>query len=113
RCLSPPSWCSRVPRRARVRGMKPSALSWHKGRLVPWEQATVHVLSHALHYGSSLFEGIRAYESPVHGTGIFPLGGPPPRLLDSARIYHFELPHPVDELREACFEVMRANELRA
>jgi|SRR5581483_8679673 len=93
--------------------MKPSAVIWHKGRLVPWEQATVHVLAHALHYGSSIFEGIRAYESTTHGTVIFRLGAHLRRLADSARIYRFDMPHVEAELREACFEVMRANELRA
>jgi branched-chain amino acid aminotransferase len=93
--------------------MKPATVIWHKGRLVPWEQATVHVLAHALHYGSSIFEGIRAYESPVHGTVIFRLAAHLRRLLDSARIYRFDMPHVEEELREACFEVMRANELRA
>ena len=93
--------------------MKPSAVIWHKGQLVPWEQATVHVLSHALHYGSSIFEGIRAYESAAHGTVIFRLGAHLRRLHDSARIYRFDIPHDEAELREACFEVMRANELRA
>ena len=93
--------------------MKPSAVIWHKGRLVPWEEATVHVLSHALHYGSSIFEGIRAYETGTQGTVIFRLGAHLRRLFDSARIYRFEMPHAEAELREACCEVVRVNELRA
>src|SRR4051812_18332316 len=92
--------------------MKPSAVIWHKGRLVPWEQATVHVLAHALHYGSAIFEGIRAYETP-EGPVIFRLNAHLRRLFDSARIYRFEMPHVEEELREACFEVMPANALRS
>jgi len=93
--------------------MKPSAVIWHKGRLVPWEQATVHVLAHALHYGSALFEGIRAYDTPEQGPVIFRLKAHLRRLLDSARIYRFTMPHAEEELREACFDVMRANDLRS
>ena len=93
--------------------MEPSALIWHRGKLVPWHEATVHVLAHGLHYGSSVFEGIRAYDTATHGPAIFRLGAHLRRLRDSARIYRFALPYDPDELRQACFDVIRANDLRA
>ncbi len=93
--------------------MEPSAFIWHRGKLVPWQDATVHVLAHALHYGSSVFEGIRAYETTTQGTVIFRLAAHLRRLFDSARIYHLEMPHDEPELRAACWEVLRENGLMA
>ena len=66
---------------------------WFNGKLVPWEKATVHVLSHALHYGSSVFEGIRAYETP-RGVAIFRLKDHTRRLFDSAKIFMIARPRP-------------------
>src|SRR2546430_12034232 len=63
---------------------------WFNGKLVPWEKATVHVLSHALHYGSSVFEGVRAYETP-RGVAIFRLRDHTRRLFDSAKIYRINI----------------------
>jgi branched-chain amino acid aminotransferase len=84
---------------------------WFNGKLVPWEKATVHVLSHALHYGSSVFEGIRAYETP-QGVAIFRLHEHSKRLLDSAKIYRIALPYSADEMSEACRQVIAVNGLR-
>ena len=92
--------------------MEPSAHIWHRGRMVPWQDATVHVLAHALHYGSAVFEGIRAYDTP-RGTMIFRLAEHIRRLVDSARTYRMTLPHSQEELRAACREVVRANGLKA
>ena len=92
--------------------MEPSAHIWHRGRMVPWQDATVHVLAHALHYGSAVFEGIRAYDTP-RGTMIFRLAEHIRRLVDSARTYRMVLPHSQEELRAACREVVRANGLKA
>jgi branched-chain amino acid aminotransferase len=64
---------------------------WFNGKLVPWDKATVHVLSHALHYGSSVFEGIRAYATP-RGVAIFRLRDHTRRLYDSAKIYRIQIP---------------------
>ena len=64
---------------------------WFNGKLVPWEKATVHVLAHALHYGSSVFEGVRAYETP-RGVAIFRLRDHTRRLFDSAKIYRIHMP---------------------
>ena len=83
---------------------------WFNGKLVPWEKATVHVLAHALHYGSSVFEGIRAYATP-RGVGIFRLRDHTRRLYDSARIYRIQIPYPPDQLDAACREVVAVNRL--
>jgi branched-chain amino acid aminotransferase len=85
-------------------------LIWLNGKLVPWEQATVHVMSHALHYGSSVFEGIRAYETH-RGVAILRLREHTRRLLDSAKIYRMTLPFSVEQLNDACRQVLAANGL--
>jgi branched-chain amino acid aminotransferase len=85
-------------------------LIWFNGKLVPWEKATVHVLSHALHYGSSVFEGVRAYETPK-GVAIFRLRDHTQRLFDSAKIYRIHLPFSVEQINEACRQVIAANQL--
>ncbi len=83
---------------------------WMDGRLIPWADAKVHVLSHALHYGTSFFEGIRVYDTP-QGPCAFRLDDHLTRLELSARIYNCDLPYEVDTLREACCEVVAANQL--
>ncbi|MFL6591603.1 MAG: branched-chain amino acid transaminase [Luteimonas sp.] len=84
---------------------------WHNGAIKPWAEATTHVMAHALHYGSSVFEGIRSYETPS-GPAIFRLGDHVRRLFASARIYDMPVPYSLDELGSACREVLRANDLR-
>jgi branched-chain amino acid aminotransferase len=83
---------------------------WFNGKLVPWEKATVHVLSHALHYGSSVFEGVRAYPTN-QGLAIFRLRDHTRRFFDSARIYRMELPYTRAQLNAAQNEVLAANGL--
>ena len=83
---------------------------WFNGKLVPWEKATVHVLSHALHYGSSVFEGVRAYETP-RGVAIFRLRDHTKRLFDSAKVYRIQIPFSQDQLNAATREVIAANSL--
>jgi len=83
---------------------------WRNGALIPWADAQIHVLSHALHYGSSFFEGIRCYDTP-NGPVIFRLTDHIKRLVDSARIYSYELPHSTDEMIAACKQVVSANGL--
>ena len=83
---------------------------WFNGKLVPWEKATVHVLSHALHYGSSVFEGERAYETP-RGVAIFRLRDHTRRLFDSAKIYRIALPYSPEQINDACRQVISANGL--
>jgi branched-chain amino acid aminotransferase len=83
---------------------------WMNGELVDWADAKVHVLSHALHYGSGVFEGIRAYETD-RGTGVFRLGEHLERLKRSAEVYYMELPFSTDELRRATHETLAANDI--
>jgi branched-chain amino acid aminotransferase len=90
--------------------MKTSKTIWHEGNLVPWEQATVHVLTHALHYGSSVFEGIRGYGTPK-GPIIFRLTDHIRRMYDSAKIYRMIIPYDADTLIAACRQVVRENGL--
>ena len=85
---------------------------WHNGKLVPWQNATVHVLSHALHYGSSVFEGVRAYATSA-GTQIFRLQAHTRRLLDSAKIHRIEIPWSGAEINAACKEVVVRNGLKS
>jgi branched-chain amino acid aminotransferase len=83
---------------------------WMNGDLVRWDDAKVHVLSHGLHYGTGVFEGIRAYETE-HGTAVFRHTDHLGRLRNSAEMYYLELPYSMDELREATHELIRRNGL--
>lgn len=83
---------------------------WMDGQMVPWEDAKIHVLSHVVHYGTSWFEGIRAYRT-AKGTAIFRLEEHLHRLGQSLKIYHSELPYSVEELAEVCKRVIRENGL--
>ncbi len=90
--------------------MQESEKIWHNGQLVKWADATIHVLSHALHYGTSVFEGIRAYSTP-DGPAAFRLDEHLERLERSAQMYYMDLPFDRDALRDAVFEVVTANGL--
>jgi len=83
---------------------------WMNGRLVDFEKATVHVMAHALHYGSGLFEGIRCYKTPA-GPAIFRLQEHLKRLENSCKVYRMEIPYTREELTRACFDAIRGNEL--
>jgi branched-chain amino acid aminotransferase len=85
---------------------------WYDGKLVPWREATTHVLTHSLHYGLAVFEGVRAYKT-IHGTAIFKLKEHTDRLFDSAHIYRMPMPYDKETLMEAQKEVVRANQLEA
>jgi branched-chain amino acid aminotransferase len=86
-------------------------LIWHNGQLVAWEDAKVHVLTHGLHYGTGVFEGIRAYDTE-HGTAIFRHREHLDRLFKSAELYYMPIPYTLEELRAATHELIAANELR-
>jgi branched-chain amino acid aminotransferase len=88
-----------------------AALIWQNGEMVAWEDAKVHVLTHGLHYGTGVFEGIRAYETR-DGTAIFRHRDHLERLLRSAQMYYMPIPYTLDELRTATHELIVANELR-
>jgi branched-chain amino acid aminotransferase len=83
---------------------------WFNGKLVPWREAQVHVLTHSLHYGLSVFEGERAYKTDK-GPAIFRLKEHTDRLFNSAHIYRMNMPYTREQIIEACCEVVRANNL--
>lgn len=85
---------------------------WMDGELVDWRDATVHVLSHALHYGTGVFEGIRAYSTP-RGAAVWHLDEHLRRLSRSAKLYHLDIPYSMEALGEATKDVIRANGLDA
>jgi branched-chain amino acid aminotransferase len=87
-------------------------LIWKNGEFVPWDEANVHVLSHGLHYGSGVFEGIRCYDTEI-GPAIFRHQEHLERLQKSAELYYLPLPHSIDEIREATKELIRRNGLRS
>ncbi|TMM45423.1 branched-chain amino acid transaminase [Colwellia ponticola] len=87
-------------------------LIWFNGELMPWQNATVHVMSHALHYGSSVFEGIRAYETHK-GTCIFRLEEHIARLFNSAKIYRMNIPFTQQEIIQACKDSVVKNNLKS
>ena len=85
---------------------------WHNGHIKPWADATVHVSTHALHYGSSVFEGERVYATP-QGPAYFRLTEHTRRLFESAAIYEIEIGYSEDEINAACIELIRANGMRS
>jgi branched-chain amino acid aminotransferase len=84
---------------------------WKEGELVPWWEANVHILSIAVQFGASVFEGIRCYKTP-DGPAIFRLDEHLRRLVDSCRIYRMEMGYSQDEIRQACLDTVRKNELQ-
>nr|WP_298172983.1 branched-chain-amino-acid transaminase [uncultured Pseudomonas sp.] len=85
---------------------------WYDGELVPWRNATTHVLTHTLHYGMGVFEGVRAYDTP-QGTAIFRLQAHTDRLFDSAHIMGMKIPFSKDEINEATRAAVRENNLES
>jgi branched-chain amino acid aminotransferase len=83
---------------------------WYDGKMVPWRDATTHVLTHSLHYGLAVFEGVRAYHTAI-GTAIFRLKEHTDRLFNSAKIFMMEIPFTREQISEAQREVVRANKL--
>jgi branched-chain amino acid aminotransferase len=92
--------------------IKPTAHIWHNGKFINWHDATIHVLAHVTSYGSSVFEGVRCYET-AGGPAIFRAREHARRLLDSAKIYRMDLPYSIDQLVEAMIELVRVNGLRS
>ena len=85
---------------------------WYDGELVQWRDATTHVLTHTLHYGMGVFEGVRAYNTP-EGTAIFRLDAHTDRLFDSAHIFNMKLPFTKEEINEATRAAVRENNLES
>lgn len=92
--------------------MQESEFIWHNGELRPWKDVTVHILAHAIHYGSSVFEGIRVYDTP-NGSCVFRLEEHIERLFYSAKVYRIKIPFSQSELVEACKTVVRENGLKS
>lgn len=82
---------------------------WFDGKFIPWEQAQVHVLTHTLHYGLGVFEGIRAYHCHDGRTAIFRLKEHIQRLFDSGHVMMIEIPFKKDDIEAACCEILRLN----
>lgn len=91
---------------------KEDGFVWMNGKIVPWKDATVHVASHVVHYGSSVFEGIRAYENKK-GSAVFQLDAHIERLFNSAKIYRMEIPFTFEEICNACIETIKANGMKS
>jgi len=89
-------------------GIRPLKKIWFDGRLVDWDDARVHVLTHGLHYGYAVFEGIRCHDTPK-GPAIFRLPDHTDRFLNSAKVYRMKLPYSRDEINQACMDVVRTN----
>jgi branched-chain amino acid aminotransferase len=99
-------------RRLQGRAVNPAEEIWMDGKLVPWDDAHVHVLTHALHYGTGVYEGLRAYETP-RGTAIFRHNDHLDRLFRSAAVYLMDIPYTRQELRAATHETIVRNRLPA
>src|SRR5438067_5330830 len=85
---------------------------WMDGELVAWDDAQIHVLTHTLHYGCGVFEGIRAYET-ADGAAVFRLTDHIVRLFDSAKIFMIDIPYSIDQIVDAVKATVRANNLPA
>ena len=90
--------------------INPTKYIWFNGELVPWNEAKVHVLTHALHYGSGVFEGVRCYKTD-RGPAVFRLRDHYERMERSAKIFQMEIPYSVEELMQGTFDVIKANDL--
>lgn len=90
--------------------MEPATYIWDEGELIPWGDANVHFLSHALHYGTAVFEGIRSYQTST-GSAVFRLHDHMVRLEGSARAYGIPMSYSADDLDKAALELLRANQL--
>jgi len=87
-----------------------SKLMWHNGKIIPWGEGTTHVMSHGLHYGSGIFEGIKCYNSD-NGPVLFRLEDHIKRLFESAKIHKIVIPFSINELVEACKELIKVNKI--
>ena len=86
---------------------------WKDGEIVDWRDAKIHVLTHTLHYGMGVFEGVRAYKTHDGRTAIFRLDDHTKRLLNSAKIFHLNVPYTFEELNQAHKDIVRQNNLES
>ena len=91
-------------------GFTPTESIWFNGRLVPWQEARVHVLAHGLHYGTGVFEGMRCYQT-VDGPAVFRLDAHLERFFQSAATYDLPIGYSVQQLTDATLDLIRANKL--
>ena len=91
--------------------MADARLIWFDGKLVPWGEANVHVLTHTLHYGVGAFEGIRCYKTADGRSAVFRLAEHLRRLFDSAHIVQMQIPWTPDQVAQACLDTIRSNRL--
>lgn len=89
-----------------------NGMVWINGKLVPWKDANIHIASHVIHYGSSIFEGFRAYNTPK-GTAIFRNSAHLKRLYNSCKMYRMEIPFTQEEFEQAVIQTIKANKLKA
>src|SRR3984885_4783977 len=92
--------------------LKPTEKIWHNGRFIAWDDAKIHVLAHVTSYGSSVFEGVRCYETKT-GPAIFRVREHLRRLMDSAKIYRIDMKFGIDEMAEAMVELVRVNKMQS
>jgi branched-chain amino acid aminotransferase len=92
--------------------LKPTEKIWHNGRFIAWDDAKIHVLSHVTSYGSSVFEGVRCYDTPA-GPAIFRVREHLRRLFDSSKIYRIEVKQTIDQLADAMVELVKVNRLQS
>src|SRR5277367_1108970 len=92
--------------------LKATANIWHNGKMIHWDDAKIHVLSHVVSYGSSVFEGVRCYET-LNGPAIFRAADHARRLVDSAKIYRMDIGYSIKQLTQAMVEVVRANGMKS
>ncbi len=93
--------------------MQKTEFIWFDGKLVPWAEANIHVLTHALHYGSGVFEGIRAYQCSDGTSAVFRLMEHARRLINSAKILRITIPYSAEQIADAILETLKANKLPA
>ena len=93
--------------------LKATEKIWHNGNFITWDEAKIHVLSHVVSYGSSVFEGRALLRAPNSGQAIFRAPEHARRLLDSAKIYRMDIPYTVDRLTAAMVDTVRVNNLRS
>lgn len=91
--------------------MQTTEFIWFDGKLEPWDKAQVHVLTHSLHYGSAIFEGIRAYKCADGGSAVFRLPDHCRRMVNSAKILRMKVPYTAESLKQACVELVEVNKL--
>ena len=93
--------------------IEPTKFIWRNGETIPWAQATTHIMTHGLHYGTAVFEGMRAYDTAHRGPVVFRNREHIERLLFSAKVYRIRIKYSLEELMEVCREIVRVNGLKS